>query len=62
MTTVVRTEGERGKHPVASPVGDTSFWIVRKLGVVRLSGKLNDPHNPTESSFDWTLKSFRKSP
>jgi hypothetical protein len=61
MTTVENKEGERRKGRTVTHVGRTSFWIVRSLSVVKLRGKLNDPHNATPNEFEWTLKSFRKS-
>jgi len=60
MTTVLRKEGEWGTDQKVAPLGQTSFWIVRNLGVVKLSGKLHDPHNATQNEFEWTLKSFLK--
>jgi hypothetical protein len=53
MSTVVP-----GRTPAVTHFGNTTFWIARGFGVVILKGKGNDPHNPTDRDFQWTLKSF----
>jgi hypothetical protein len=49
----------------ATDTGDTKFWLVDGIGVVRLEGKYRDKHDPPpqrgeSSRFDWQLKEFSR--
>ncbi len=45
--------------------GQTDFWLVRGIGVVKLAGKTWDEHDPAPEPgsplyFDWRLKEFTR--
>lgn len=55
----VKEEMIRGISPYWV-AGWTSFWLVEGIGVVRLSGKKMDLHNPTSKDYLWELKEFKR--
>ncbi|MEK6233718.1 MAG: hypothetical protein N2C14_03315 [Planctomycetales bacterium] len=66
----------RGLQPVRVPLGTwqafrvrqtaataSDFWLVRGVGVARLTGIMEDPRNPSEDlQFDWRLKQSTRRP
>lgn len=53
------------QESLAADHADTRFWLVEGIGVVRLSAKSRDKHDPPaaageSSNFDWRLKEFSR--
>ena len=53
----VREAMIRGRNREA---GSTNYWLAEGIGVVKLTGKRGDLHNPTGKEFIWELKEFKK--